>query len=146
MITVEFFAPPGQSLTLLVCEYGTYTPANGAGDAATETARAGLYTAEIAEDLSGWHTAHIVSVAGWELPIGDVYLVSGATCRVHDDAAWLRKLTEAQRVIDQTTEPWQLVLKDRETGAELLRYDLQDENGDPIASIETFVAEQTTPA
>jgi len=83
-ITVEFFAPPGQSLTLLVCEYGTYTPANGAGDAATETARAGVYTAEISEALSGWHTAHIVAAAGWELPIGDVMLVDGETCRVRD--------------------------------------------------------------
>jgi len=83
-ITVEFFAPPGQSLTLLVCEYGTYTPANGAGDAATETARAGVYTAEIAEALAGYHTAHIVAAAGWELPIGDVMLVDGETCRVRD--------------------------------------------------------------
>jgi hypothetical protein len=86
MITCEFFAPPGQSLTLLVCAYGTYTPANGAGDAATETARAGVYTATIGEALSGWHTAHIVAAAGWELPIGDVYLVAGATCRVRSAA------------------------------------------------------------
>lgn len=84
MIKVELFAPPGQTLTLLVCEYGTYAAANGAGDAATETARAGLYTAEISETLSGWHTAHIVADAGWELPIGDVYLRDGATCRVRD--------------------------------------------------------------
>lgn len=55
-------------------------------------------------------------------------------------------LTAAQRVIDQTTTPWQLVLKDRTTGAELLRYDLKDENGEGIDSIATFVAEQTTPA
>jgi hypothetical protein len=83
-INVEFFAPPGQSLTLLVCEYGTYTPANGAGDAATETARAGLYTATIAEALTGWHTAHIVAAAGWELPIGDVLMAAGEICRVRD--------------------------------------------------------------
>lgn len=55
-------------------------------------------------------------------------------------------LAAAQRVIDQTTTPWQLVLKDRTTGVEIMRFDLQDENGDPIASIATFVAEQTTPA
>jgi hypothetical protein len=28
-ITVEFFAPPGQSLTLLVCAHRSYTPVNG---------------------------------------------------------------------------------------------------------------------
>ena len=81
-ITVEFIGPPGQTLTLLVCAYGTYTAANGAGDAATETARACLYTATVAEALSGWHTAHIVSADGWELAIGDVYMVDGSTCRV----------------------------------------------------------------
>lgn len=83
-IAVEFFAPPGQSLTLLVCKRYTYTSVNGAGDAATETARAGLYTATIAEALSGWHTAHIVAAAGWELPIGDVYLAATGICRVRD--------------------------------------------------------------
>ena len=143
--TVEFFAPPGQSLTLLVCPHGEYTPANGAGDVATETARAGVYLATVAESLSGWHTAHIVADAGWELPIGDVYMVDGQRCRVHDDAAFIRQLTEAQRTIDQTAEPWQLVLTDRDTGAELARYDLRDANGDGIDSIETFVAEQVTP-
>jgi hypothetical protein len=81
-ITVEFFAPPNQSLTLLVCAHGVYTPANGSGDAATETARAGVYLATVAEALAGWHTAHIVAAAGWELPIGDVYLQAGQRCRV----------------------------------------------------------------
>ena len=33
----------------------------------------------------------------------------------------------------------------RNTGAELLRFDLKDANGADIDSIETFVAEQTTP-
>jgi hypothetical protein len=87
-ITVEFFAPPGQSLTLLLCSHGTYTPANGVGDGATETARAGVYTATVAETLSGWHTAHIV-LGSVELPIGDVYLVDGETCRVLDHDARL---------------------------------------------------------
>jgi hypothetical protein len=99
MITCEFFAPPGQSLTLLVCEYGSYTPANGAGDAATETARAGVYTATIAEALSGWHTAHIVAAAGWELPIGDVYLVAGEICRVRDHDSRLSAQVEALQVV-----------------------------------------------
>lgn len=83
-ITVEFYAPPSQTLTLIVCEYGVYTPANGDGDAATETARAGVYTATVAESLSGWHTAHVSSSDGWELPLGDIYMVDGATCRVRD--------------------------------------------------------------
>jgi hypothetical protein len=52
----------------------------------------------------------------------------------------------AQREIDTTATPWQLVLKDRTTGAELYRFDLKDSSGDAVAAIDTFVASQTTPA
>jgi hypothetical protein len=87
---VEFFAPPGQSLTLLLCAQGSYTPANGSGSAATETARAGLYTAAVAEDLTGWHTAHL-KAAAWELPAGDVFLRPNSTCRVRDASPSLQR-------------------------------------------------------
>lgn len=81
---IQFIAPPGQTLTLLVCPWDSLAPANGAGDAATETARAGVYQSTVDETpaLSGWHTAHVVSSAGWELPAGDVKIVDGETCRV----------------------------------------------------------------
>jgi hypothetical protein len=68
---------------------------------------------------------------------------SAATAAI--EAAGLVALLTAQREIDQTTTPWQLVLKDRTTGAELYRFDLTDENGDAVAAIDTFVAAMTTP-
>jgi hypothetical protein len=55
------------------------------------------------------------------------------------------QLAKAQRFVDQTVSPWQLVLKDRDTDAELYRWDLLDVDGEPIGSIDTFVAEQVTP-
>ncbi len=73
---VEFFAPPDQTLVLLLCEFGSTAPANGAGSVSTETARAGMYRAAVESDppLAGWYTAHIVAAAAWELPIGDVWI------------------------------------------------------------------------
>lgn len=88
--------------------------------------------------LAIWIAAEVGGVSGGN----NVWHGVGVTRRPADVYA----LEAAQRVIDQTTTPWQLVLKDRDTDAELLRYDLQDENGDAIDSIATFVAEQTTPA
>jgi hypothetical protein len=39
---IQFVAPPNQTLTLLLCPWKSQAPANGAGDAATETDRAGV--------------------------------------------------------------------------------------------------------
>lgn len=83
--TLELFAPSGLALTVQLYPYGSDTIANGAGgDALTEaTNRKGLYTATIAEAITGWHTAHVF-LSGTVIAAGDVYLVAGATCRVRD--------------------------------------------------------------
>lgn len=144
--TLELLAPTGLTLSVQLYPYGSDTIANGVGgDSLTEaTNRKGLYTATIAEAITGWHTAHVF-LSGTVIAAGDVYLIADEVCRVRDASDWLRRLAEAQNVIDQTTTPWQLVLKDRDSDAELLRFDLKDADGANIDSIETFVAEQTTP-
>jgi hypothetical protein len=73
---------------------------------------------------------------------GTIWFGVGCTSRTVD----AYQLLAAQRVIDQTATPWQLVLTDRTSGVEIMRFDLKDEDGDAIDSIATFVAEQTTPA
>lgn len=89
------------------------------------------------DSLAIWIAAEVGGVAGGN----NVWHGVGVTRRPADVYA----LAAAQRVIDQTTTPWQLVLKDRDSGAELLRYDLKDADGENVDSIEDFVAEQTTP-
>lgn len=82
--TLELFAAPGLTLTVELYPQGSDTIANGAGDSLTEaTNRKGLYTAAIAETLSGWHTAH-VKLSGTVIAAGDVYMIDGQTCRVRD--------------------------------------------------------------
>lgn len=82
--TIELFAPTGLALTVELYPQGSDTIANGAGDSLTEaTNRKGLYTATVAETLSGWHTAH-VKLSGAVIAAGDVFLTDGETCRVRD--------------------------------------------------------------
>lgn len=80
--TLEVLAPTGQTLTVELYPQGSDTIANGAGDSLTEaTNRKGLYTATVAEVLTGWHTAH-VKLGGVVILVGDAYMTDGATCRV----------------------------------------------------------------
>lgn len=83
-ITLELLAPTGLTLTVDLYPYGSDTRANGSGDALVEaTNRKGLYTATIAEAITGWHTAHVL-LSETVIAVGDVYLVAGSTCRVRD--------------------------------------------------------------
>lgn len=61
-----------------------------------------------------------------------------------------RDLLEADRYIDTSPTPWQLVLVKKGTGAlgvgtELLRQDLFDEAGDDIETINDFIGQQVSP-
>lgn len=77
--TLEVRAETALSLTVKLFPYGSDTIANGSGDTLTEaTNRKGLYTASIAESISGWHTAHIFE-AGTCIAVHDVYLTDTAT-------------------------------------------------------------------
>jgi hypothetical protein len=139
---------------------------NGTASAAVvtvgATATAGKYTWSVTlpevsdgQVLEVWVEAAVETVVGG----GVVWSGEGCTKRPADvpadtkaaleaegtTLASLLQLARGQRVIDQTTTPWQLVLKDRDSGAEILRFDLKDEAGNGIDSIETFIAEQTTP-
>lgn len=83
--TIELLAPSGLTLTVELFPYSSDVIANGAGgDALTEaTNRNGLYTATVAETLSGWHTAH-VKLSGTVIAAGDVHMIAGETCRVRE--------------------------------------------------------------
>ncbi len=77
--TLEVRAETALSLTVKLFPYGSDTIANGSGDTLTEaTNRKGLYTATIAESISGWHTAHIFE-SGTCIAVHDVYLTDTAT-------------------------------------------------------------------
>lgn len=144
--TLELMAPSGLTLTVQLYPYGSDTIANGVGgdSLVEETNRKGLYTATVSQGLSGMHTVHVLS-GSTPILVSDVRMVDGQTCRVRDADAAALQLLKAQRVIDTATTPWQLVLKDRDTDAELYRFDLLDEDGDDITDIETFVGQQITP-
>lgn len=98
--TLEVFAPTGQTLIVELYPHGSDTIANGAGgDSLTEaTNRKGLYTATVAETLSGWHTAH-VKLGGVAILVGDVKMVDGATCRVRDHDPAMFSLSTEEAVI-----------------------------------------------
>ena len=82
--TLELFAPTGLALTVELYPHGSDTIANTGGDSLTEaTNRKGLYTATVAETLSGWHTAHVL-LSGTVIAAGDVLMVDSETCRVRD--------------------------------------------------------------
>ena len=86
---VEFFAPPGLTLDLELYPYGSDTIANGAGgDAATEhTNRDGLYSANVTETISGWHSAHVYDGSNNLIAVGAVYMEDDTSIkRVHDAA------------------------------------------------------------
>jgi hypothetical protein len=86
---VEFSAPPGLTLDLELYPYGSDTIANGAGgDAATEhTNRDGIYSANVTETISGWHTAHVYDGSNNLIAVGNVYMEDDtAIKRVHDAA------------------------------------------------------------
>ena len=82
--TLELLAPTGLTLTVELYPHGSDAIANTGGDSLTEaTNRKGLYTATVAETLSGWHTAHI-KLSGTVITAGDVLMVDSETCRVRD--------------------------------------------------------------
>lgn len=65
------------------------------------------------------------------------------------DVVKIQHLLEADRYIDTSPTPWQLVLIKKGTGAlgvgtELLRQDLQTESGGNVTSISTFVGQQVS--
>jgi hypothetical protein len=121
---------------------------NGAANAATVTVTklaTGKYKAVVTVPtvVDGDDLALLIDATVDSVPAANVvWIGDGCTARPAD----VYQLLAAQRVIDMTTTPWQLVLKDRTSGVEIMRFDLLDEDGDPIDSIATFVAEQTTPA
>jgi hypothetical protein len=103
-VMIELLAPSGLTLTVELFPYSSDVIANGAGgDALAEaTNRKGLYTATVAETLSGWHTAH-VKLSGTVISVGDVYLVDGATCRVRDHDARVSAEIAALEVVPLAT-------------------------------------------
>lgn len=76
--TVTYTFAEGQTTTLILYPDGSDAPANGAGDAGVAaTNRKWLYTATVAETLSGLHRAAI-SVAGKVVAEGWVKMTDGA--------------------------------------------------------------------
>jgi hypothetical protein len=66
------------------------------------------------------------------------------------DVDLVRRILEADRYIDTTTTPWQLVLVEQGTGAlgvgrELLRQNLKDEDGEDVEDITTFLGQMVSP-
>jgi len=98
--TLELLAPTGLTLTVELYPHGSDTIANTGGDSLTEaTNRKGLYTATVAETLSGWHTAH-AKLSGTVISAGDVNMVDGETCRVrdHDPAVDAQEIRDALKL------------------------------------------------
>jgi len=114
-------------------------------NAAADQAATDYGANKIAPDPAGTGAAIVSALEGIPLTAGETETAAQAGAAAAIAAAGLTALLIAQREIDQTTTPWQLVLKDRTTGAELYRFDLTDENGDAVAAIDTFVAAMTTP-
>ena len=85
--------------------------------------------------------------------VGDIPTAAAVRTEMDSNStklAALKKLLEADKVIDTGSSPWALVYLERGTGGlgegtELLRQELTDVNGDPIDSISTFVANSVSP-
>lgn len=79
------------------------------------------------------------------LPAG-VYdsLVGGDDLPVNVD--FIRNVLEADAEVDTSANPWQLVIKHKTTGAELIRKDLKDVNGNGITSITKIIGQHKEPS
>jgi hypothetical protein len=85
---VEFQAPSGMTLTVKLYPYGSDSIANGAGgDSATEaTNRKGLYSASVAESITGWHTVHIFDASSNLIALYAVYMLDTTDIRRAEEA------------------------------------------------------------
>ncbi len=54
---------------------------------------------------------------------------------------FIKAVTEGDAEVDIAASPWQLVIKHKTTGAELIRKDLFDITGQPIADVATVIAQ-----
>jgi hypothetical protein len=141
--TVELFAPSGLALFMRLCVYETHVIAIDNVVLGEHADAKMLYTAAVT-GLQGRHTVHVRDSAGNWFVAGDVWMTLSGLCRVHDSSDYVQDLMEADRYIDITASPWQLVLIRKGTGSlasgvVLLRQNLLNKDGEPISSISTFV-------
>ena len=58
---------------------------------------------------------------------------------------FIKNVMEADAVVDTSANPWQLVVKHKTTGAELIRKDLKDVSGVGITSIKKIIGQYKEP-
>jgi len=150
-------------------EFPTHNPASSTAADADDTPtgvllRNGTATAEtvtVANQATGIYLASATVPEDWEdgdeVQLRVTATVAGITGNTHSPvwvldvaAATIAKLLQADRLLDTSTTPWQLVLIERGTGGigvgtELLRQDLKDEDGNDISSINDFIGQQVCP-
>lgn len=104
-------------------------------------AKPGVATAllnELVEDDGG--VSRYTANALEEAPSG-----AGLTATQDGNLTFMREVAEGDAVIDTSGTPWQLVVTQRTSGAELIRKDLKDVAGGNVVATSTVIGQQTEP-
>ncbi len=78
------------------------------------------------------------------IPVTQAVDISGLATQETLD--WVKNVLDGDTSIDNTANPWQIVVKNKTTGAELIRKDLKDINGVGITAITKIIAQQKEPS
>ena len=147
--------PPAGSEMALTSAYDAAKTAAQAGDemTLTEAYDAAKTAAQAGDEMAltdGYDTAIAAlakeadATANKEAVIAAIPSVAGLASQASADA--IQNILEGDTEIDKTATPWQIVVKNKTTGAELMRKNLKDVDGSDVTSTTTVIGQIKEPA